>query len=130
MTADTKPARARPDAEHLRTGGRGEDLAARYLESQGLVLLSRNWRCREGELDIVATDGRLLIVCEVKTRTGTGFGAPAEAVDHAKANRIRRLSRRWRVAHRLGYCEERFDIVSVLWPPGETPRISHLRGAF
>lgn len=130
MQAETKPPRARPSPEHLRTGNRGEDLAARYLEKQGLVLLSRNWRCREGELDIVATDGHLLIMCEVKTRTGTSFGTPAEAVDDAKANRIRRLSRRWRVAHGVGYCEERFDIVGVLWPPGETPQISHLRGVF
>jgi putative endonuclease len=76
MTADT----TRPETPHLRTGVRGEDLAARYLESRGLVVLDRNWRCPEGELDLVATDRRRLIVCEVKTRSSTAFGHPAEAV--------------------------------------------------
>lgn len=55
-------------------GKRGEDLAADYLTGAGLVVLSRNWRCRDGELDLVATDGERLIVCEVKTRSGTGTG--------------------------------------------------------
>lgn len=130
MTADTTPALAPLKAPHLRTGARGEDLAARYLESVGLVVLSRNWRCREGELDLVATDGEQLVVCEVKTRTGTGFGGPAEAVTDEKANRIRRLAWRWRASYQVANCRMRFDIVSVLWPPGETPRIRHLRGAF
>ena len=123
MTADT----TRP---HIRTGTRGEDLAARYLENQGLVVLGRNWRCPEGELDVVATDHRRLIVCEVKTRSSTNFGHPAEAVTDEKAHRIRRLSRRWRTAHGIGWCEERFDIISIIWPPGEPPRIQHLKGAF
>jgi putative endonuclease len=126
MTADT----TRPTAPHLRTGERGEDLAARYLESRGLVVLARNWRCPEGELDLVATDRRRLIVCEVKTRSGTNFGHPAEAVTDEKANRIRRLSRRWRTTHDIGWCEERFDIVSIIWPPGEPPRIQHFKGVF
>jgi putative endonuclease len=115
---------------HLRLGRRGEDLAARYLESQGLVVLSRNWRCPEGELDLVLTDGRKLIVCEVKTRTSTRYGTPGEAVTDDKAHRIRRLARRWLTAYRVGWCALRFDIVSVLWPPGQPPRVRHLRGVF
>jgi putative endonuclease len=126
MTADVIP----PGASHLHTGARGESLAVRYLESQGLVVLSRNWRCREGELDLVATDGRRLVVVEVKTRTSTSHGPPADAVDHRKAARIRRLARRWRVAHGITWCDERFDIVAILWPPNKTPRITHYRGAF
>ncbi|HEV2783495.1 MAG TPA: YraN family protein [Actinophytocola sp.] len=114
---------------HLTLGRRGEDLAARYLEEhKGLVVLSRNWRCREGELDLVATDGHTLVVCEVKTRTSTDYGAPAEAVTETKARRIRRLTRRWLRAHQMRNCPQRFDIVSVLWPPGQTPRIKHLPG--
>ena len=111
-------------------GRRGEDLAARYLERAGLVVLSRNWRCAEGELDLVLTDGTTLVVCEVKTRTSTNFGTPAEAVTDEKANRIRRLARRWLHTHRLVWCELRFDIVSILWPPGHPPQVRHLRGAF
>ncbi len=75
-------------------GRRGEDVAVDYLEKRGLVVLSRNWRCREGELDVVATDADKLVVLEVKTRSGTGFGAPAEAVTGRKAARIRRVTQR------------------------------------
>jgi putative endonuclease len=124
MTADTKPAKPR----HLTTGERGEALAARYLETQGLTVLSKNWRCPEGELDLVLTDGRTLVICEVKTRTSDNYGAPAEAVDDAKAGRIRRLARRWRAEYRVGHVETRYDIVAIIWPPGDTPRISHLKG--
>jgi len=94
------------------------------------VLLSRNWRCAEGELDLVLTDGRKLVVCEVKTRTSTSCGTPGEAVTDAKAERIRRLARRWLSTHRVPYCPLRFDIVSILWPPKQNPRIRHLQGAF
>lgn len=114
---------------HLVLGRKGEDLAARYLRhSAGLVVLSRNWRSSEGELDLVATDGRKLVVCEVKTRTSDNFGAPAEAVTDAKALRVRRLARRWMHTHGVRDCELRCDIVAVLWPPGQPPRIQHLPG--
>lgn len=126
MTAHT----THPAAPHLRTGKRGENLAALFLDECGLVVLGRNWRCPEGELDLIATDRRRLIVCEVKTRSSTDFGHPAEAVTDEKANRIRRLSRRWRTAHGIGWCEERFDIISIIWPPGEPPQIHHLQDAF
>lgn len=109
----------------------GEDLAALFLEGQGLVVLSRNWRCPEGELDIVAADrGGRLVVCEVKTRSGPDFGKPSEAVDYVKATRIRRLTHRWRAAHKVAYCDTRFDIISILWPGYGPARVEHLRGAF
>jgi putative endonuclease len=119
-----------PTAPHLQTGTDGEDLASRYLESQGLVVLSRNWRCREGELDLVATDRHRLIVCEVKTRSSTNFGHPAEAVTEEKANRIRRLARHWRAAHNVGWCPERFDIIAITWPPDQEPKLQHFEAAF
>lgn len=124
MTANTKPARP----AHLRTGERGETLAARYLEKQGLVVLSKNWRCPEGELDLVLTDRNILIVCEVKTRTSDNYGTPAEAVDDAKAARIRRLARRWRALYHAAYVDTRYDIVAILWPPEGKPEIKHLKG--
>lgn len=111
-------------------GRKGEDLAVRYLEHTGLVVLDRNWRCPHGELDLVLTDGRTLVICEVKTRTSGRFGGPAEAVTDAKAGRIRRLADRWQHAHRIGWCDRRFDILSVLWPPGQCPRVTHLAGVF
>lgn len=111
-------------------GRRGEDLAVRYLQQTGLVLLDRNWRCRDGELDLVLTDGARLVVCEVKTRTGAGFGLPAEAVDEAKARRIRKLTHIWLSHYRIPWCDLRFDILSIIWPPGGRPRVQHLKDAF
>ncbi|MBA3250945.1 MAG: YraN family protein, partial [Geodermatophilaceae bacterium] len=70
-------------------GRYGEQIAARHLQESGLTILDRNWRCSEGELDIVATDGAVLVVCEVKTRSTVAFGDPCEAVNWRKARRIR-----------------------------------------
>lgn len=116
---------------HNESVGRwGEDLAADYLTRSGLVLLSRNWRCRDGELDLVATDRERLIVCEVKTRTASGYGEPSEAVTPAKAARIRRVTASWLRTHRVGWCEIRFDILAVLRPADGPVTVEHLRGAF
>jgi len=112
-------------------GRRGEDLAAHHLQQQGLVILSRNWRCRAGELDLVATDGsRLVVVCEVKTRSASRFGSPAEAVDRAKALRIRRVTQAWLAAHQVRWVQLRFDVVAVVAEPGRPVAITHYRAAF
>jgi putative endonuclease len=112
-------------------GRYGEDLAARHLAAVGMQLLDRNWRCREGELDIVALDGEALVFVEVKTRSGTGFGEPAEAVGPVKARRIRALACRWLLEHRpSGGADLRFDIVSVVRRRGHAPELVHLRDAF
>jgi putative endonuclease len=76
-------------------GRYGEEVAARWLAADGLKILERNWRCAEGELDIVALDGDTLAVCEVKTRSERGFQQPSEAIDRTKADRLRRLAERW-----------------------------------
>jgi putative endonuclease len=111
-------------------GRRGEDLAAAYLTEQGLVVLDRNWRCRLGELDIVATDSTRLVVCEVKTRSGTRYGLPAEAVDARKARRIRLLAGAWLAAHRVPWVEVRYDVLAVLVEPGAPARVHHYQAAF
>ncbi|MGH3565789.1 MAG: YraN family protein [Pseudonocardia sp.] len=111
-------------------GRRGEDLAVRYLEQCGLVVLSRNWRCRDGEIDVVATDSDRLVVCEVKTRSGTRFGEPAEAVTTRKAIRIRRVTQAWLAAHQVRWCEIRFDVVAVLAEPGRPVTVQHYQAAF
>jgi putative endonuclease len=125
-----EPARGKRGARTQALGRLGEDLAAKHLEGLGLVVLSRNWRCRDGELDLVATDGRTLVVCEVKTRSGANFGTPEEAVTDEKAGRIRRLATQWLRTYKVGWCPVRFDVVAILAPPGETPSITHLPGAF
>jgi putative endonuclease len=111
-------------------GKRGEDLAVDYLAGTGLVVLSRNWRCRDGEVDLVATDGERLVVCEVKTRSGTGYGEPSEGVTPAKAARIRKVTAAWLRVHHVGWCEIRFDVLAVLCPDGGPLTVEHLQGAF
>lgn len=111
-------------------GRRGEDLAAEYLTEQGLVVLDRNWRCRHGELDIVCTDAHRLVVCEVKTRSSTRYGLPAEAVDHRKARRIRLITNAWLAAHGVPWVEIRFDVLAVLAEPGQPVAVQHYRAAF
>ncbi|WP_371499452.1 YraN family protein [Kitasatospora sp. NBC_00374] len=76
-------------------GRYGEEVAARWLVQGGLRILERNWRCAEGELDIVALDGDTLAVCEVKTRSERGFQQPTQAIDQTKAQRLHRLAERW-----------------------------------
>lgn len=119
-----------PNRHNQELGRKGEELACEHLSARGLVVLSRNWRCRHGELDIVATDGRKLVVCEVKTRSGTGFGAPVEAVTEVKRRRIRRLANAWLAHYRVASCDIRLDVISVLWPPDGAPVLEHFEGAF
>jgi putative endonuclease len=111
-------------------GARGERIAAAYLTDAGLRVLDRNWRCREGELDIVARDGDALVFCEVKTRRGLGFGHPVEAVTGRKQGRLRVLAQRWLSTHDEHAPDLRFDVVGVLVRSGRPALVTHVRGAF
>ncbi|GAB3202898.1 YraN family protein [Geodermatophilus arenarius] len=111
-------------------GSRGETIAAAYLTDAGLAVLDRNWRCRDGELDIVAREGAAIVFCEVKTRRATGFGHPVEAVTAAKQRRLRTLAQRWLAAHDEHAPDLRFDVVGVLVRPAAPALVTHLRGAF
>jgi len=106
-------------------GKRGEDLAADWYRARGYEVLDRNWRCRQGELDLVLRNGRQVVFCEVKHRTGLGFGRPAEAVTREKRQRIRYLASRWLEGAKPRPAEIRFDVVAVL--DGE---VEVLEGAF
>ena len=121
--------RRRPPAGRRAGLGRyGEDLAERYLRERGLEILERNWRCEHGEIDIVARDRDCLVVCEVKTRSGTSFGEPVEAVTVTKALRLRRLAAAYVRAGGPHPPVVRIDVVGVLARPGEPPRLRHVRG--
>jgi putative endonuclease len=109
-------------------GRYGEDLAARHLESLGLTVLARNWRCDLGELDIIATDGPCLVVCEVKTRRDERFGAPVEAVSPRKVRRLRRLVLRWLEDQGVYAPRMRFDVIGIVQPRAGGPRLTHLVG--
>lgn len=109
-------------------GEYGEGLACEYLLGLGYEVLERNWRCDQGELDIVARDGSCLVFCEVKTRRSTAFGSPVEAVTPVKAARLRRLAVSWLREHEEHADEVRVDVVGVLCPPREPSQIEHLQG--
>lgn len=111
-------------------GRYGEQVAARHLQQAGLTILERNWRCPEGELDILATDGAVLVVCEVKTRSTAAFGDPCEAVNWRKARRIRQLAARWLAENEDAWDEVRFDVVSVLRQRSGAALVRHLQSAF
>ncbi|WP_169077494.1 YraN family protein [Microcella alkalica] len=80
-------------------GRTGEQLAVDHLIDQGFEIIERNWRCRDGEIDIVAREGRTTVVVEVKTRGGTAYGHPLEAITPVKLARLRRLAGAWCAAH-------------------------------
>jgi putative endonuclease len=111
-------------------GRYGEQLAVDRLIADGLTVIERNWRCADGEIDIVARDRDVVVICEVKTRSSEAFGTPAEAVTRTKADRLRRLAMLWLREHPAGGAEVRFDVVSVLLPRSGAPAVEHLRGAF
>ena len=122
--------RTPPPDHRAALGAYGERVAVRALTDAGLLVLDRNWRCREGELDVVARDGDALVFCEVKTRTGTGFGHPAEAVTAGKRRRLRALASAWLAAHDHHAADLRFDVVGVQVSPTGPARVTHLRNAF
>jgi putative endonuclease len=100
-------------------GARGEDLAAAWYQAQGYEVIDRNWRSAVGELDLVARRGRTTVFCEVKARTTSAFGGPAEAITPAKRARIRRLAAQWlaqagRGAGAARSGPVRFDVATVL----------------
>jgi putative endonuclease len=106
-------------------GESGEAAAAGWYEANGYEVLARNWRCRQGEIDLIVRRARTVVFCEVKTRTSLAFGAPVEAITRDKRNRLRRLAARWLDESDFRTREIRFDVVSVL--DGE---IEVLPGAF
>jgi putative endonuclease len=109
-------------------GRQGEQLAAEYLLRAGFRILERNFRCADGEIDIVAADRRDLVACEVKTRSDVRFGTPAEAVTRQKLRRLRRLAAIWASSQGWFYDQLRVDVVGVLRSPSGDFTIEHLRG--
>lgn len=116
---------------HTKTavGQYGEDLAARYLTSNGLSVLERNWRCELGEIDIVAREGDTLVICEVKTRRGLNYGTPLEAITYKKLTTLRRLAGRWLQTHQVRAAAIRIDVVAIVFDNNTPPTVDHLRGA-
>ncbi|WP_026818286.1 YraN family protein [Arthrobacter castelli] len=108
-------------------GQRGEATAARYLEESGLRVIDRNWRCSDGEIDIVALDGDVLVVVEVKTRSSLDYGHPFEAINEPKLQRLQRLSAAWRRFHHLRIRNHRIDAVAVIEAADASATVEYLK---
>ncbi len=118
--------------DHRRAlGVAGEDAVADWYARAGYTVVDRNWRCREGELDLVVVRDRTIVFCEVKTRRGTAYGAPFEAVTVTKQRRIRTLALQWLAAHPANRAPTlRFDVASVVAARGTAPVIDVIEAAF
>ena len=117
--------------ERLKLGQWGEQQAADYFINNGFKVLSRNYRCRAGEIDIICRDKKYLIFAEVKTRRSTRFGLPQEAVGTRKQRQIVRAAQWYIQQHDLGKLQPRFDVLAVLWQSwNDTGQIDHIADAF
>ena len=108
----------------------GEDAASHYLTSKGYSILQRNIRFPEGELDFVAKWEKTLVFIEVKTRETEKFGSPYLSVSTGKQRRQATMARRFISICRLWNVPVRFDVVSIVFPPGQPPKIEHIENAF
>jgi len=112
-------------------GEAGENLAAKYLRSEGLKVLYRNFRApKGGEVDIVCRDGEMLAFVEVKTRTSSDYGNPGRAVNRKKQTLITKGAMAWLRALNFPEVIFRFDVVEVILEPGKPPQIEHLENVF
>ncbi len=111
-------------------GARGEQLAVDHLSQLGLRVLARNWRCRYGELDVIAADdaARAVVFVEVKTRTGEHYGGVEQAVTPVKVSRLRRLAGLWLAQQRGGGASVRIDVIAIRIGRRRTPEITHIQG--
>jgi putative endonuclease len=111
-------------------GALGEQLAVEHLQATGLRILTRNWRCRYGELDVIAADdaARVVVFVEVKTRTTDLFGGVAQAVTPDKVRRIRRLAGLWLAGQSGSWSQVRIDVVGIRIGRRQVPELTHLQG--
>jgi putative endonuclease len=110
-------------------GAFGERLAAAHLEAKGYRIRDRNFRCREGEIDIVAEDGDCLVFVEVRTRRGDAFGTPAESVTAAKERRLLTVAKAYLQQHNDIPPNQRIDVVAVELARGRLLAVQHIEGA-
>ncbi|MGA2582312.1 MAG: YraN family protein [Tepidisphaeraceae bacterium] len=110
-------------------GQRGENVAARYLRNQGYKIITRNYRCDMGEVDIIARDKTVLVFVEVKTRS-YGDPTPEEQVNQEKRHQITKAAKYYLSRYGLPQPPARFDVVAIVWPTGREPQIRHTPDAF
>lgn len=111
-------------------GDKGEQLAVGHLKKLGYKIISTNYRCKIGEIDIIAHDGQRIVFIEVKTRGSDKLGSPAEAVNTRKQRKISRIAFYYLDDNNLLDSEIRFDVIAILAGPAQTPKIEHIPDAF
>lgn len=112
------------------TGAWGEEVAGRHLEAQGFVIRARNWHAPEGEIDLVAEEGDTIVFVEVKTRTGSDFGTPEDAITPTKRRRLQRAAWAYLLAHDLLDAPWRIDVIAIEGSAAAgSPRLEHYRDA-
>ena len=109
-------------------GRAGEELAARYLVAHGMQILDRNWRCRFGEIDLVARDGDTVVICEVKTRSTCDYDGPLAAITARRLRRMQYLAQLWLDAHQMTHSWVRLDGIGIVQGAASGPRIQHIQG--
>lgn len=132
MKGDLNRSPERPVDKRKKTGAAGERAAAEFLIQEGYTIVERNWRCRTGEIDIVAKSGNVLVFVEVRSRNAlsSSFGTPAESVDYRKINQVRKTAQTYLHLHGNPDSEMRFDVIAVLIGPGPAYTLEHLQAAF
>ena len=120
--------KVKPDNKSL--GVRGEEIAVAFLKGQKFVIVERNFRCKGGEVDIVAREGKTLVFVEVKARRNEAYGPPQLAVTPFKQRQISKSALTWLAKHRLQEASARFDVIAILLRDHEVPQIEHIRNAF
>lgn len=117
--------------QRLRLGQWGEAHAVSFLKKKGMKILACNYRCKAGEIDIIACNKKYLVFAEVKTRRTVQFGTPQEAVGPHKQRQIYRASQWYLLQHQIGNLQPRFDVLGVLWQSWDAvPKITHIEDAF
>ena len=111
-------------------GALGEELATAFLKRAGYRIVERNFRCKGGEADIVARDGKILVFVEVKTRRSEAYGPPQLAVTAFKQRQISKAALTWLAKNRLQDAPARFDVIAVMLRADDTHRIEHIPNAF
>jgi putative endonuclease len=116
--------------DNITLGERGEEIAVAFLQGQKFTIVERNFRCKGGEVDIIARDGKTLVFVEVKARRNLSFGPPQLAVTPFKQRQISKAALTWLAQKKKFGASARFDVVAILIPDHAVPVIDHIRNAF
>lgn len=111
-------------------GQNGEAIALKFLKNKGYEISATNFRCRFGELDIIAFDGSCLVIVEVKTRSSDKYGCPASSVDFRKQQQISKAAHVFLTENNIVNCDIRFDVIGIFLQKSQNPLVEHITNAF